>query len=64
MDLQIETSSGVETFAMDESYGLWRCARGLPEADFPLIGVVNGKRYMLYSDGTFAEVDLGQRERA
>jgi hypothetical protein len=58
MDVQIETSRGVEAFAMDEPLGLWHCARTLPEADFPLIGVVNGKRYMLYSDGTFAEVEL------
>jgi hypothetical protein len=27
------------------------------EAAFPLIQVVDGKRYELYSDGTFAEVE-------
>jgi hypothetical protein len=32
-----------------------------PGADFPLIRVVNGKRYEFYSDGTFAEVELGAR---
>jgi hypothetical protein len=64
MDVQIETSHGVETFAIDEPRGLWHCARKLPEADFPLIGLVNGKRYMLYSDGAFAEVELGQRDQA
>jgi hypothetical protein len=61
MDVQIETSAGVETFAMDEPNRLWHCARELPQADFPLIRVVNGKRYEFYSDGTFAEVELGAR---
>jgi hypothetical protein len=59
MDVQIKTSIGVATFAMDEPHGLWHCARELPEADFPLIRVVNGKRYEFYSDGTLAEVELG-----
>jgi hypothetical protein len=27
------------------------------ESVFPLIAVVDGKRYELYSDGTFAEVE-------
>ena len=30
----------------------------LEEADFPLIALSEGKRYELYSDGTFAEVEL------
>jgi hypothetical protein len=64
MDVQIETSCGIETFALDQPKGRWRCARTLPEADFPLIRVVNGKRCELYSDGTFAEVELGARGRA
>ena len=29
-----------------------------PEGEFPLIAYANGKRYELYSDGTFAEVQL------
>ncbi len=28
------------------------------EGDFPLIGTLDGKRYELYSDGTFAEVEF------
>jgi hypothetical protein len=64
MDVQIEVSGGVATFAMDEQQGSWRCARELRQGDFPLIRVVNGKRYELYSDGTFAEVELGPREEA
>ena len=61
MDVQIETGVGVETFTMDEQHGRWQCARELPEGDFPLIRMVNGKRYELYSDGTFAEVEVGGR---
>jgi predicted metal-dependent hydrolase len=30
----------------------------LEEADFPLIVLAEGKRYELYSDGTFGEVEL------
>jgi hypothetical protein len=30
----------------------------LDEGDFPLIAISSGKRYELYSNGTFAEVEL------
>ncbi|MGA8796051.1 MAG: hypothetical protein WB526_03165 [Candidatus Cybelea sp.] len=30
----------------------------LPEGEFPLIAFADGKRYELYSDGTFDEVEL------
>ena len=60
MDVQIETGSGAVTFALDEQHGSWHCARRFPEGDFPLIQIVNGKRYELYSDGTLAEVELGK----
>ena len=30
----------------------------LPEGEFPLVASVGGKRYELYSDGTFDEVEL------
>jgi hypothetical protein len=29
----------------------------LEEGDFPLDAVIDGKRFELYSDGTFAEVE-------
>jgi len=35
----------------------WHSLDAPQEADFPLITVVDGKRYELYSDGTFAEVE-------
>jgi hypothetical protein len=64
MNVQIEVGGSVATFAMDEQQGSWFCARKLPQGDFPLIQVVSGKRYELYSDGTFAEVELGPKGRA
>jgi hypothetical protein len=30
----------------------------LPEGEFPLVASAGGKRYELYSDGTFDEVEL------
>jgi hypothetical protein len=33
----------------------WSAERAFAEGDFPLIVSVRGKRYELYSDGTFAE---------
>ncbi len=35
----------------------WHSLDAPQEADFPLKTVVDGKRYELYSDGTFAEVE-------
>jgi len=35
----------------------WHSLDAPQEADFPLITVVDGKRYELYSDGTFDEVE-------
>jgi hypothetical protein len=64
MNVQIEVGGRVATFAMDERQGSWHCAGKLSQGDFPLIRVVSGKRYELYSDGTFAEVELGPEGRA
>ncbi len=33
----------------------WSAPRDFAEGDFPLIAAVRGKRYEIYSDGTFAE---------
>jgi hypothetical protein len=35
----------------------WESLEEQKEGDFPLIAEVNGKRYELYSDQTFAEVE-------
>ena len=36
---------------------IWQSPEEIQEGDFPLIVDVDGKRYELYSDGTFAEVE-------
>lgn len=40
---------------MDFEQRRWWAERGFAEGDFPLIATVRGKRYELYSDGTFDE---------
>lgn len=50
-------------FHLDDATGTWKARdpavpEELDEGDFPLAGTVQGKRYELYSDGTFAEVEL------
>jgi hypothetical protein len=50
-------------FTLDSDTRKWApvdaARRGhLPEGEFPLIALADGKRYELYSDGTFDEVEL------
>jgi hypothetical protein len=63
---QIETSSitaridvegRVLPYSLDFDTWRWHSSEEQKEADFPLITVVNSKRYELYSDETFAEVE-------
>jgi hypothetical protein len=51
------------TFDLDNETEQWAASNPadldvFDEGDFPLIGTVDGKRYELYSDGTFAEVEV------
>jgi hypothetical protein len=46
------------TFELDFDAETWRSDATLAEGEFPLIAEVSGKRYELYSDGTFAEEEL------
>ncbi len=55
--VQIEVESRAVWFSLDRGNGRWHCAESLQEAGFPLISVLEGKRYELYSDGTIAEVE-------
>ena len=57
IDVQIETEGGLTPFVLDLANRHWHSSRTTKEADFPLITVVDGKRYELYSDGTSAEVE-------
>ncbi len=53
----IEVEGRITAFRLDLENRRW-CASGQQkQADFPLIGFMEGKRYELYSDGTFAEVE-------
>jgi len=44
-------------FRLDWKHRRWHSLEEPEEADFPLIIVVDAKRYELYSDGTFDEVE-------
>jgi hypothetical protein len=48
----------VVPFRLDFDHGRWHALdEELEEGDFPLITMVDGKRYELYSDGDLAEVE-------
>jgi hypothetical protein len=42
---------------LDFDSGRYHAASEPPEAEFPFIAHANGKRYEIYSDGTFNEVE-------
>ena len=56
MTVEIEGEGKNVSFSLDPPSWRWHSWTELPEADFPLVTVVNDKRCELYSDGTFAEV--------
>lgn len=45
-------------FELDFATARWTAEPRLHESYFPLVAVVDGKRYELYSDGHFAEEEL------
>jgi hypothetical protein len=45
-------------FELDFGIHRWSTAKAPPEGYFPLTADLDGKRYELYSDGTFAEVEM------
>jgi hypothetical protein len=56
--VQITIGGEVAAFDLDFKAKRWSTKRALPESYFPLVAGVGDKRYELYSDGTFAEVEL------
>jgi hypothetical protein len=61
-DLIVQLEDQRLAFDLDFETQKWRpedpdAVAQLDEGDFPLVGIANGKRYELYSDGTFAEVE-------
>jgi hypothetical protein len=57
MVVQIDVEGRNIRFRLDYDHWRWHSLEELEEGDFPLITVVDGKRYELYSDGDFAEVE-------
>jgi hypothetical protein len=61
--VHIPFGGGVRAFELDPLARRWTGVDGavlptIAEGDFPLIAENAGKRYELYSDGTYAEVEL------
>ena len=56
MTIQIQVNSRSIPFTLVPEKGRWLAKEEQKESDFPLITEVDGNRYELYSDGTFAEV--------
>jgi hypothetical protein len=57
MTIQITVEERNIPFRLDWKHWRWHALDEPQEADFPLIALVDGKRYELYSDGSFAEVE-------
>jgi len=58
--VQVQVGDEMVPFELDFASvprGRWTCARDFPESYFPLTVDVENRRYELYSDGTFAEVE-------
>jgi hypothetical protein len=55
------TSGGrTATFALDFASGRWTSGTDFEEGAFPFIGELRGKRYEIYSDGSFDEEERNQ----
>ncbi len=57
MTLDLNVEGRTIAFRLDWKHWRWHSLVELKEGAFPLITTVQGKRYELYSDGTFAEVE-------
>jgi hypothetical protein len=57
MTIHIEVEGRKIPFRLDWEELRWNALEEQKESDFPLITEVSGKRYELYSDQTFAEVE-------
>jgi hypothetical protein len=57
VNVQIEVKGRNIPFGLDWEKWRWESSEKQPEANFPLITFVDGKRYELYSDETFAEAE-------
>jgi hypothetical protein len=57
MIVTIDVDGRPVQFRLDWQHSRWHSMDTLEEGLFPLITVVDGRRYELYSDGTLAEVE-------
>jgi hypothetical protein len=57
MIVQIDVDGRMIQFRLDRKQSRWHSMEALEEGIFPLVAIVDGLRYELYSDGTFAEVE-------
>jgi hypothetical protein len=57
MIVNIEVDGRLIPFRLDWKQSRWHAMEAPDEGAFPLIAIAEGKRYELYSDGTFAEVE-------
>jgi len=57
MRIEIMVGGRSIPFRLDPRHSRWHALEEIAEGDFPLITSVAGKRYELYSDGTYAEVE-------
>jgi hypothetical protein len=57
MTVHIDVEGRKIPFRLDWEDRRWESLEEQKEGDFPLVAEVNGKRYELYSDETFAEVE-------
>lgn len=55
---QIVVDGEPHPFRLNFDDHTWSADHAVEEADFPLITELSGRRYELYSDGTFGEVEL------
>ena len=58
MIVKISVGNQTVPFRLDWKHQRWHSLDELAESDFPLVAEAEGRRYELFSDGTFAEAEL------
>ena len=56
-EAEIRVKDRIIPVRLDYENWQWHCSAEIAEADFPILAQVEGKRYLLYSDATFGEVE-------
>jgi hypothetical protein len=58
VNAQVQLDGQEYPIVMDFDKSTWKAERSFGEGDFPFIVETQGKRFEIYSDGTFAEEEL------